>query len=310
MDALSPGVGVTIVPGVSVGAAVPPIVAAEDPQPPSAEAFRDGLEKQLRAVPYFSGGTWPAVTISVTLDEFASGIGGCWALVIPDVLLFPGWWLVGAPIACYYVTLQSTWDVSVGGFHRQYVLGMTDYSVRGLYYSGELFLHGDAYLGQTLWVLSQRLAEDFAAFQAGALPANPAPYQEDLDPDDSVWWDPLSEGTRTCTWLPDLPALSPEELAQATAIGVAVGTYLSNPDPASRAQAARSLGNLGGWSVLNGTREADDIEGILADPGYATEDPGVRTAVGEALGVIQCARQCVAESRTDCSAACGLTPVP
>jgi hypothetical protein len=77
--------------GVSVSAAVPPIVAAEDPQPPSAEAFRDGLEKQLRAVPYFSGGAWPEVTISVTLEEFGSGIGGCWALLIPDVLLFPGW---------------------------------------------------------------------------------------------------------------------------------------------------------------------------------------------------------------------------
>lgn len=295
---------------VTVAGAIPPVVSGDHPPPPTADQFREVLEAQLRAIPYFSGGPGPEVTVSVTVDEFDSGIGGCWALLIPDVLLFPAWWLVGAPIACYYVTVDSTWEVSVEGFRRQYAFTMTDYSVRGMYYSGELFLHGDAYLGQTVWVLAQRLREDFAAFQAGRLPAAPEPHAEELDPDDETWWNPLQEGGATCRWLPDLNPLSPEELAAFTEIGTAVGLFLGSTEPAVRVDAARSLGTLGGRAVLVGSRDAADIRDILVGQRETASDPAIIAAIDEALAVIACADECLAASGPDCTATCNLDTSP
>ena len=294
----------------------------------------DYLEGRLRSLPYFSGGSWPEVTISVSVTDYDSDIGGCWALLIPDILLWPGWWLVGAPILCYWASLEATWDVQVGGFHRQYTFDLLDYSVWGMYYDGESLPPGDTYLGHTLWELTRKLAEDFTEFQGGRLGPNPAPYDDTLDPDDGDWYDPLSEGLSSCYYAPlgagasvssvgntGVVTVGPGPgpttttgnqgaIGDAAAMGTEIGTYVASQDPAVRSQAARAIGTRAAWHIVGGIDDGSALEAVLSDPQYGTEDPTVRTAVGEALGFIVCARRCTAAAAGDCAAACNLPPRP
>jgi hypothetical protein len=294
--------------GVQLAGATPPTMSEGELAAPDAQAFRAQIQQRLAQIPYFVGGSWPQVTVSVVVSEFSSGVGGCWAMMIPDILLFPAWWLVGAPTFCYSMSMSATWDAAVGGFRRQYTFDITDYSVSGLYYTGEFFPSGDVYLGHTLWAFAEQLGNDFAAYQAGQLPAQPEPFEESLDPDDGDWYDALDEGTLSCMGQPfgGNAAL----IADAGEMGGEIGTFIGSTDPATKAAAATALGVRAARHVIAGVDDGSPIEAVLVNPEYAGTDPTVQTAVREALGLLQCARDCTTARAADCATTCRVPSTP
>lgn len=263
------------------------------------EALRDQFEKTLKTMPYFRGGDWPELRLTIDVPTIDSGVGACYLLVVASILTWPASWLLGVPNYCSWYEMEVVIKAQAGGFQREYEYSLVERNAGNiLYYRPTPFDGSMAYLGHAVFAFSNQLAKDYAAFLAGKLKANPSRYSESLDPDLEEWYgsNKVSGGV--------VGDLNQSVAEFGTLLGrVAERTW----SPAQRADAVKALAKWAATRALENPGDAFVVQTIASLEGFERDQnipAEVQVECGKAAKQVRCAGRCTEKST--CLKQCGV----
>jgi hypothetical protein len=264
--------------------------------------MKEPFEKALKSVPFFEGGEWPELNLDVDFVSVDSGVGGCWLLLVPTVLLWPASWITGMPNYCHWMEVKVVIKAQVGEFSREYKYSLVDYSAGNvIYYKPAPFDGVPLYVGHAIWEFSKKISSDYQEFLDGELESNPRRYSKSLNPDLKKWY---NEGWGHVDSVKQMT----DNTIYFTNVLLKIHDHNNEFSVEIRVAAVKELALWGAKRMLIDRNDAWAAQTIISYGEFSTNNKfpkEVREASFESAEQLKCVKKCV--ENESCISSCGFS---